>query len=152
MYSSLWTFPGGLFNEFDRLRRDLDDVFGGATTPSSIRSASPGAFPAINVGLTPTSVEVYAFAPGMDASKFEVVIDRGVLTIGGERAAPAAQAEGQDKPNVHTRERFTGAFRRSISLPDDVDAGRVAATYRDGVLNISIARREEAQPKRISMQ
>jgi HSP20 family protein len=151
MYESLWSFPGGVLGEFDRLRRELDDVFGAsAGQPSSIRSAAPGAFPAINVGMTPSSVEVYAFAPGLDPAKIEVVIDRGVLTLSGERPASQPQAEG--KTSVYNRERSFGAFKRAISLPDDVDATRVNATYRDGVLNVSIARREEAQPKRITVQ
>lgn len=147
MYESLWSFPGGLLGEFDRLRREMDDVF---TRPSSIRSAAPGAFPAVNVGLTPTSVEVYAFAPGLDPAKIDVVIDRGVLSIAGERASGLPQ--GDAKASLHTHERPAGAFKRAISLPDDVDPARVNATYRDGVLNVSIARREEAQPKRITVQ
>lgn len=151
MYESLWSFPGGVLGEFDRLRRELDDALGAsAGRPSSIRSSAPGAFPSINVGLTPTSVEVYAFAPGLDPAKIEVVIDRGVLTLSGER--PAMQPQGEGKVSAYNRERSFGAFKRAISLPDDVDAGRVNATYRDGVLNVSIARREEAQPKRITVQ
>lgn len=151
MYESLWSFPGGMLGEFDRLRRELDDVFGAsAGRPSSIRSAAPGAFPAINVGQTPNSVEVYAFAPGMDPAKIDVVLDRGVLTISGERASALPQGEG--KTAVYNRERVLGSFKRAISLPDDVDPGRVSASYRDGVLNVSIARREEAQPKRITVQ
>jgi HSP20 family protein len=151
MYESLWSFPGGVLGEFDRLRRELDDVFGaGAGVPSSIRSAAPGAFPAINVGQTPNSVEVYAFAPGMDPAKLDVVIDRGVLTISGERPSTLPQREA--KSSVYNHERVTGSFKRAISLPDDIDAGRVTASYRDGVLNVSIARREEAQPKRITVQ
>jgi HSP20 family protein len=151
MYESLWSFPGGVLGEFDRLRRELDDVFGaGAGVPSSIRSAAPGAFPAINVGQTPNSVEVYAFAPGMDPAKLDVVIDRGVLTISGERPSTLPQKEA--KSSVYNHERVTGSFKRAISLPDDIDAGRVTASYRDGVLNVSIARREEAQPKRITVQ
>lgn len=152
MYESLWSFPGGLMGEFDRLRRELDDVFG-AGAPASIRSAAPGAFPAINVGHTPSSVEVYAFAPGIDPAKIDVVLDRGVLTISGERPAAApAPSEGEGKANVYSRERFAGSFKRAISLPDDADPARVSATYRDGVLQVSIARREEAQPKRITVQ
>jgi HSP20 family protein len=150
MYESLWSFPGGVLGEFDRLRRELDDVFGASSLPSSIRSAAPGAFPAINVGQTPNSVEVYAFAPGMDPAKMDVVIDRGVLTISGER--PSALPQGEAKASVYNHERVAGSFKRAISLPDDIDAGRVTASYRDGVLNVSIARREEAQPKRITVQ
>jgi HSP20 family protein len=149
MYESLWSFPGGVWGDFERLRREFDDVFGGGY-PSSIRSAAPGAFPAVNVGQTPSTIEVYAFAPGVDPAKIDVVIDRGVLTISGERlsALPGNDA----RVSVHTRERTSGSFKRALSLPEDVDAGRVHATYRDGVLNISIARREEAQPKRITVQ
>ena len=149
MYSSLWTFPSSFFSDFDRLHRELDEQFGsGLGTPSSIRSTAPGTFPAINVGNTPTSVEIYAFAPGLDASKLDVSVDRGVLSIAGERPA-TAQPEGA---RSYSRERFSGSFRRAVSLPDDADASQVKASYRDGVLRISIARQAEAQPRRITVQ
>lgn len=155
MYTSMLSFPASVFSDFDRLRRDLDDVFGLASAPSGIRSVAPGTYPAINVGHTPTSVEIYAFAPGVDAAKVDVSLDRGVLTISGERPATTPQAgEGQetDKVSVYSRERVSGRFKRAVSLPDDVDPDRVQATYRDGVLHISVARRETAQPRRIAIQ
>ena len=113
--------------------------------PASGVSASSSALRA-----TANSVEVYAFAPGLDASKIDVTIDRGVLRISGERRS--AIPEDNDKINVYSRERAAGSFMRAVSLPDDVDPGQVKANYRDGVLQISIARRESAQPKRISVQ
>jgi len=151
MYPSLHSFPGGVFGDFERLRRELDDAFGLSTAPASIRSAAPGTFPSINVGHTPRSIEVYAFAPGLDPSKVEVTLDRGVLTLAGERAATVPEV-GDRQVSVYSRERLSGRFKRAISLPDDVDPQQVQATYRDGVLRISIARREEAQPKRITVQ
>ena len=150
MVSSTLNFPSSLFGEFERLRRELDDVFGATGLSGSIRSVAPGTLPAINVGRTPTSVEVYAFAPGLDASKVDVTLDRGVLRISGERNAGIP--DSKENVNVYSRERETGPFMRAISLPDDVDPGQVKATYRDGVLQISIARRESAQPKRITVQ
>jgi HSP20 family protein len=150
MYESILNQPNSVFGQFERLRRELDDVFGVSGLPSSIRSVAPGTVPAINVGRTPTSVEIYAFAPGLDASKVEVTLDRGVLRISGERASGIPN--GDPKVQVYTRERGTGSFSRAISLPDDVDAGQVDASYRDGVLRVSVARRESAQPKRISVQ
>jgi HSP20 family protein len=149
MYESMLSFPGGLFAEFDRMQRDLEDAFGFAAMPASIRSVAPGTFPAINIGSAPTSVEIYAFAPGLDPSKIEVTIDRGVLTLTGERSI---QAPDEQKVGVFTRERFSGSFRRAVSLPDDVDPERVDASYLDGVLRVTIARRESAQPRRISVQ
>lgn len=155
MYESMLNFPGGVFGEFERLRRELDDVFGAAGLPSSIRSVAPGTFPAINVGNTPSSVEVYAFAPGIDVSKLDVAIDRGVLTISGERPSTlpgSGEGNTNQRTSVYSRERVSGSFKRAIALPDDADPARVNASYRDGVLNVSIARRESAQPRRITIQ
>ncbi len=150
MYASLLNHPNSLFGQFERLRRELDDVFGVSGLPSSIRSVMPGTVPAINVGRTPTSVEVYAFAPGLDASTIDVSLDRGVLRIAGERASGIPADD--PKVQVYTRERGAGSFTRAISLPDDVDPALVNASYRDGLLQISIGRRESAQPKRITVQ
>ncbi len=150
MYASLWNQPSSLFGQFELLRRELDEAFGVSGLPSSIRSVTPGTIPAINVGRTPTSVEVYAFAPGLDASKVEVTLDRGVLRIAGER--PSAIPEKGTPVQVYARERVAGSFTRTVSLPDDVDPAQVKASYRDGVLQISIARRESAQPKRVTVQ
>ena len=150
MYESMLNAPSSLFGQFERLRRELDDVFGVSSLPSSIRSVAAGTAPAINVGRTPASVEVYAFAPGLDAAKIEVTLDRGVLRIAGER--PSGIPVGDEKVSVYTRERGSGPFLRAISLPDDVDPATVNASYRDGVLQVSIARRESAQPKRITVQ
>jgi len=150
MYESLLNYPNSLFGEFERLRRELDDAFGASGLPSSIRSLAAGSAPAINIGRTANSVEVYAFAPGLDASKIEVTLDRGVLHIAGERASTAPPAGG--KVNVWARERGAGQFTRAIALSDDVDPAHVKASYRDGVLQISIARHEASQPKRIAVQ
>jgi HSP20 family protein len=154
MYASMLNFPG-LFGDFERLRRELDDWFDAAGAPSSIRSVAPGAFPAINIGNTPTSVEVYAFAPGIDPAKVEVVIDRGVLTLAGERPSAVPEGNGgnaERRVSVYSRERVGGRFKRAINLPEDADATQVNATYRDGVLHVSVPRREAAQPQRINVQ
>jgi HSP20 family protein len=150
MYTSLLNFPGGLFADFDRMRREMDSLFGLAGPAQGIRAVTEGSYPAINVGNTPQSVEVFAFAPGIDASKVDVTLDRGVLTISGERALDLPTDES--KGSVYGQERLAGRFRRAVSLPDDIDAGKVNASYRDGVLRVSIARREAVQPKRITIE
>lgn len=148
MFASMM-YPSA-FGDFDRLRRELDDLFSLTGMPSSIRSAAPGAFPAINIGSTPESVEVYAFAPGIDPKQVDVTIDRGVMTISGERQS--ALPKDDAKVNVYGNERFAGRFRRAITLPEDVDPGKCDAKYSDGVLHISVSRRESAKPKRIEIQ
>lgn len=139
-------FPRDFFSELDRLQRDLQQVF---DTSPSIRGLGRGGYPALNVGGTAQSVEIYAFAPGLNPEKIDVAIDRGVLTIEGEResALPA-----DEKTAVHINERFAGRFRRVVSLPDDVDADAVSAQYRDGVLHLSIKRRKSALPRRIEIK
>ena len=82
MYRSL--FPRDIFAELDRLQRDMSGVF---DYSPSIRGFGRGGYPALNVGSTPTSVEIYAFAPGIDPAAVEINLDRGVLTIDGERKA-----------------------------------------------------------------
>lgn len=142
-----------LFTDFDRVTRDMRSFFDDSP---AIRGLGRGGYPAVNVGQTPHSVEVYVFAPGMAPASIEVNLERGVLTIAGERqaAAPAAKAAHatDDKTTVHLAERFEGRFRRVISLPDDIDPTAVEAKYLDGVLHVSIKRREAAQPRRITVQ
>lgn len=145
MYRTL--FPRDLFADFDRLQREMSGLFD--YTPS-IRGLGRGGYPALNVGASPTSVEVYAFAPGLEPASIEINLERGVLTLAGERKSglPASDA----KTTLHLDERFAGRFRRVVSLPDDIDPDAVTASYTDGVLHVAIKRREAAQPRRISVQ
>jgi HSP20 family protein len=145
MYRSL--FPRDLFAEFERLQRELGNVL----EPSpSIRGLGRGGYPALNVGTTADSVEIHAFAPGLDPASIVVDLDRGVLTLSGERPA-ALPAPSDEKRTVHLNERFEGRFRRVVSLPDDIDPNGVVAHYRDGVLQVTVKRIAAAQPRRIAV-
>jgi HSP20 family protein len=150
MYPSLTTFPGDLFAEFDAMQRQLNHLFGTADWPSSIRATARGAFPAVNMGTTEDAVEIYAFAPGLDPAKLDVTIEKGLLTISGERKPDVPQQQG--KASLYANERFAGAFRRVVGLPEDVDATRIEATYRDGVLRIAVPKQEAMKPRRIEVQ
>lgn len=145
MYRSL--FSRDLFAELDRLQREMQQSF---DISPSIRGFGRGGFPALNVGGTPQSVEIYAFAPGLDPATLDVNLDRGVLMISGERKPTLPAAD--EKVAVHINERFAGRFSRVVSLSDDLDPNAVSANYRDGVLHLSIKRRESAQPRRITVQ
>jgi HSP20 family protein len=145
MYRSL--FSRDLFAELDRLQREMQQAF---EFSPSIRGFGRGGFPALNVGGTPQSVELYAFAPGLDPASIQVDLDRGVLTIAGERKTDLPAAD--PKSAVHINERYSGRFHRVVTLPEDIDPDQVSAQYRDGVLHLSVKRRESAQPRRISIQ
>ena len=150
MFPSLTRFPGDLFVEMEGLQRQVEQLLGVRRAPSSIRAAGRGAFPAINMGVTPEAVEIYAFAPGVEPSAIDVSVDKGVLSIAGERASTLPA--GDEKVSVYADERFAGSFRRVVSLPEDADPGRVDASYRDGVVKIVVPKREASKPRRIEVK
>lgn len=146
MYNTVFNFSDDLFSELEQWQRH----WVGRNSVSTIRPVARGSFPAINLGSTPSSVEVYAFIPGVDAKSLDIQIDKNLLTLQGERHLELPKEDS--KLTVYAQERFSGKFKRVITLPDDVDVNKVSASYKEGVLHISIQRREEAQPKRIEIQ
>ncbi len=150
MYPSQTRFPGDLFADFDGLQSQIEHLLGLKGPPSSIRAAQRGAFPAINMGTTEQALEIYAFAPGIDPANLEVSVDKGLLTIAGERKDEAQ--DESEKVSVYARERFAGPFKRVVSLPEDVDTARVQAAYREGVLRIAIPKRESSRPRRVQIK
>jgi HSP20 family protein len=150
MYPSLTTYPGDPFAEFEALQRELGRMFGGNDWPSSIRAAARGAFPAINMGTTEEAVEIFAFAPGLDPANLDVHVEKGLLVIAGERKGEVPASS--QKLTVYAQERFEGAFKRVVGLPEEIDSSRIEATYRDGVLRILVPKREALKPRRIEVQ
>ena len=144
MYRTL--YAGDLFGDLNRLQRQLLRYAGPST---NIRGFGRSGFPALNIGTTPTSLEIYAFAPGLDPASIDVSIERGVLTLSGERRNELPK-EGA-KAVMHINERIGGRYRRVVNLSDDIDSESAAAAYRDGVLHISIKRRAASVPRRIDI-
>ena len=137
---------GGLFDEFRRLEREVDQLFGATRWPGSIRDVAVGTFPPMNLGCNAEEVDLYLFAPGIDPKSLDLTIQRNLLTVSGERRV--IREEGAD---YYRRERFEGKFRRVVTLPDDVDPERVDARYADGVLQVTVKRSESARPKQITV-
>ena len=150
MFDTMLSRPQSLFDQLETVQRLLSRSFGVDGLSDGIRSVAYGAFPEINVGRSPTSVEVFAFAPGIDASSLEVTIERNVLKISGTRTSgiPSRDANLQ----LYANERPEGRFSRAVSLPDDVDPHKVDAKYRDGILRVTIALSAAAQPQRIAVK
>lgn len=136
----------GLFDDLEQFYRDMDAMLESAFGPASIRAASRGSFPAVNIGMSGDSVDVYLLLPGIDADQLDVSVEDYVLTVSGERQPPAQDGR------AHLRERFTGAFRRSVTLSEDVDPDRCKAEYQNGVLHISFGRRQEARSRKIEIR
>jgi HSP20 family protein len=150
MYPSLTRFPGDLFAHLEELQRQLEQRVGARGGASSIRAVDRGSFPAINVGTTDTALEIYAFAPGVDPATVEVSVDKGLLRISGTRATEMPPEN--EKVTVYATERFSGRFKRVVSLPEDADGAKVEASCRDGVLRILVPKREAIRPRRVEIK
>ena len=147
MFGRLTNFEGSLVDDLRRMQQDMEEIFGPVAWPAGIRSVARGTFPPINVGSTSENVNVYLFAAGVDPKTLDILIQQNLLTVVGERPI-----ETPENAEYYRRERFSGSFRRVISLPEDVDPEKVEARYVDGILHVAIQRREAARPRRIEVK
>ena len=108
--------------------------------------------PAVDVREFVDRFELLVDLPGVDPKQVEITLDNSVLTLSGERRdEQSVEKNGLGEIQQQRRERLLGRFHRRFILPDTVDAEKVTATGRDGVLAISIAKQAKAQPRRISV-
>lgn len=140
-------FDTDLFDELEHMRRRMDQMFGAWPAATGIRSGVAGSFPAVNVGGSADRVDVYLFVPGVDPKALDISMQQNLLTVSGERA------DGMpEEAQVYRNERFGGSFRRVLTLPEDVDPDKVDASFRDGVLHVSVQRREAVKPRQIEVK
>jgi HSP20 family protein len=155
MYPSMLRTDGDWFADFEQLQDRIDELLTGRSMTSSIRAVGrAGAFPALNVGTSAEALEIYAFAPGIDPKSIDVSVEKGLLSISGERAGPGSDVQSggrSEERNVYANERFTGRFRRVVALPDDADPSHVEANYRHGVLKVVVPKRESSKPRQIQV-
>lgn len=143
-------FPRDMLADFERIQQQLERVFPQLHASDSIRATSRGEFPAINIGSTADTIEIVAFAPGIDAKSVQLTIDKGLLIVAGERKTDIP--DGNERISIYAQERLAGPFRRVVSLPEDADPARVNASYRDGFLRVSVGKRESSKPRHIEVK
>lgn len=118
-----------------------------AQAGQSAADGSVGWVPRVDVKEEANRFVIFADLPGVDLDAIEVQMDKNVLSIRGERAAPEAGEEAR----FTRQERRHGAFARSFTLPETADAEGIVATGRNGVLEVVIPKRPEAAPRRIQV-
>jgi HSP20 family protein len=127
------------------LGRIFDTPWGGL---SDLASAETSWSPPVDIKEDENHYYIKADVPGVDSKDLEVTLERGVLTIAGER-----RAESKEEANGYRRvERFRGRFVRAFSLPDTADADKVDATIKNGVLEVVINKKESSKPRRIAVR
>jgi HSP20 family protein len=138
----------GTAEPFDWLQRQINELFDVPRAYGSHGVFDRAASPPVDVLELPESFVVECDLPAVDQKNLDISITGEVLTIKGEkRLRPSSE-----KAKVYKKETWEGSFQRTISLPAGIDAGKVEATYKDGVLRIDIPKREEAKARRIELK
>ncbi len=142
--------------ELEQIRREIDELFRAFNEDfwdvpsfrfSFLPDVSARTYPLVNIGEDKDNVYVEALAPGINPETLEVSVLNNTIRIAGEK--PAIK---DVKPEAfHRNERGAGKFIRTISLPVDVDADKVKAEYKNGVLTITLPKAESAKPKQITV-
>jgi len=139
MASSEWGNP------FSRLRTAVDRVFENFGTGFATGVATT--FPPMNLRETADHYTLEAEVPGLRMDEVEITCSGRELSLRGER-----KEEGDPEDSYVRRERPTGAFTRTVSLPAEVNADKVTATLEDGILKITVPKSEPAKPRRIEVK
>ena len=137
---------GGHYRRLERMQREMSsllDAFGGV--PSEQHT---GVFPPMNVTQDKDSFTVRCELPGIDTTDLEISALKNKLSVSGKRQI----ADPGEGASYHRREREGGSFNRSIALPMEFDAERVAAEYKDGILTVTLPKAEAAKPRQISVK
>jgi len=133
-------------SEIDTFRREMNRMF-----DSFFRSELEGSeeistwYPAMDVKETKDDFVVTAEVPGMSKDDIKINISENTLTIKGEKK----EEKKEEDHNYHRVERRYGTFQRSFTLPTQVESDKVKAAYKDGVLTITLPKKEEVKPKEI---
>lgn len=135
-------------SEIDRLRNEMNRLFDDDWFGNFSPSASRFGVPAVDVAENENDVEVRAELPGIDMKDIDVSVSGNVLTIKGEK-----KGEHEDKQgDYYHRESWSGSFQRTITLPDTVNADKVDAKMKEGVLRLTFPKKEEVKPRQISIK
>ena len=148
-----WT-PGGFFNrdyfsDLESVRSQMMNLFDTLSGPARSAGLSrTGVFPTLNMYEDGNNIYLTAEMPGISAKDLNIVVENDKLIIRGERKI----MEKDKKLNIHRQERESGYFRRILSLPIKIDADKVTATTRDGILEITLPKHIETKPRQITVQ
>jgi HSP20 family protein len=141
-----WTDPFREFSQLqDRINRAFNDTYG--RTDDGLTTSGAWLPPVDVYQNGDNEVVLMAELPAMKREDIDITVDSGTLTIKGEKRV----ASDLKEDHFHRIERRYGPFSRSFSLPQTVDAGKVAADYKDGVLTVRLPIREESKPRQIKV-
>ena len=131
-----------VWRELNQIQRDMNRVFEGY---SPVRTRIAPSYPALNIWSNEEGLVVNAEVPGIDVEDIDISVVGETLTLSGARKSE----DLEEGARYHRQERGSGKFNRSVELPFPVDIDKVEATFKNGVLHISLPRSEADKPKKI---
>ena len=141
-----WRPLGNIFNIQKEMNRLFDEFL---TTPPESRDLTEGAWsPSVDISEGEHEVVVTAELPGGSQEDVKVSVQNNVLTLSGEKK----QEKETKEKNFHRIERSCGSFRRSFAIPVEVDAAKIKAAYKNGLLKVTLPKAEVSKPKQIDIQ
>lgn len=138
---------GSSFAELERMKRQMDLLTESLTRGLS-REPSAGVFPLMNVTEDKDNYYVRAELPGLKADDLDISVTGDTLSISGERKISIED----EKAQYHRREREAGKFSRIVTLPAQMDTGKVEAHCTDGVLTVVLPKAEAVKPRQIAVK
>jgi HSP20 family protein len=142
--TSRWASP---FEELERMQRQMDWLTG-SLSRGVFGEPAAGVFPLMNVTEDKDSFYVRAELPGLKPDQLNISVTGNTLSLSGERKIPTEDASAR----YHRREREAGKFSRIVTLPSQVNTGKVEARCKDGILTITLPKAESAKPKQIAIK
>lgn len=136
------------FREFERMKKEMDRLWDSFFERGPRTGERGEWYPSLDMAETKNDVIIKAEVPGMDPKDIDISLSNGLLTIKGEKKQEREEKEG----DYHLAERCFGAFMRAIRLPGEVQSEKIEASYKNGVLKITLPKSEEAKKKQIKIK
>jgi len=143
----MWFDQWSPFFDVDKTLEEFDRMLGNIGRPLELRSVPRGTFPAINVYDQGDAAVMVAEIPGVKQDDLELTVMHDTVTLKGRRSIEEANGN-----RYYRRERVSGDFARTITLPDPVDPDSVKAEYADGVLTVRMGKAQEAKPRKVEIR
>jgi len=141
--SSIHYEPVSLFNQ---LNNEISHLFNIPRTQAGARPER-GWLPAVDIREEAERYVLIADIPGVDRKDIEITLEKGVLTVRGERPT----SDEDQRNGYRRRERVQGSFMRRFTLPETVDTANISATVRDGVLEVGIPKQARPEPRKVTV-
>lgn len=137
----LWNVD--MWSEMERLRRDMNSLFS-----DSRRSGVAATYPLINVYDGKENIVVHAELPGMTRERVNISYADGILSLSGKLEPPATVRN----MTAVRRERSAGDFEKTLRIPTKIDQEKISASFRNGILTVTLPKSEDAKPKTITIE